>query len=139
MMREPPIQELRAARRLSQDALAVVLKTGQSSVSKLERRTGMYVSTLRSYIEAMGGELEITARFPDGAAHRQQVTHRDPRPVNVMIDFDGRPKILDFGLAKLGAIASPPSSGPSTGSGNLRRREGPPRHPSDSLRRSNPS
>jgi hypothetical protein len=67
MMRELPLHELRAARRLSQAALATVLKTGQSSVSRLESRTDMYVSTLRGYIEALGGELEITARFPDGA------------------------------------------------------------------------
>ena len=66
MMRELPLHELRAARRLSQDALATMLKTGQSSVSRLESRTDMYVSTLRGYIEALGGELEITARFPDG-------------------------------------------------------------------------
>lgn len=72
MMRELPLHELRAARRLSQGALAAVLKTGQPSVSRLERRTDMYVSTLRSYIEAMGGELEITARFPDGTVRITQ-------------------------------------------------------------------
>ena len=66
MVREMPLQELRAARRLSQEALAAALCTRQSSVSKIERRADMYVSTLRSYIEAMGGQLEITARFPDG-------------------------------------------------------------------------
>jgi hypothetical protein len=36
------------------------------SNAKLERRTDMYISTLRSHIEAMGGELEVVARFPDG-------------------------------------------------------------------------
>jgi DNA-binding XRE family transcriptional regulator len=66
MVRELPLHELRAARRLSQEALAEALDTAQSSVSRLERRTDMYVSTLRSYVEAMGGTLEITARFPDG-------------------------------------------------------------------------
>ncbi len=66
MVREMPLQELRVARRLSQEALAAALRTRQSSVSKIERRADMYVSTLRSYIEAMGGKLEITARFPDG-------------------------------------------------------------------------
>ncbi len=39
---------------------------GQPAVAKLERRTDMYVSNLRRYIEALGGSLEITARFPDG-------------------------------------------------------------------------
>ena len=72
MMRELPLHELRAARRLSQDALAAAMKTGQSSVSRLERRTDMYVSTLRGYIQALGGELEITARFPDGTVRITQ-------------------------------------------------------------------
>ena len=72
MMRELPLHELRAARRLSQEALAAMLQTGQSSVSRLESRTDMYVSTLRGYIEALGGELEITARFPDGAVRITQ-------------------------------------------------------------------
>lgn len=66
MARELPLQELRAARSLSQEALAEALQTRQSSVSRLERRADMYVSTLRSYVEALGGTLEITARFPDG-------------------------------------------------------------------------
>jgi hypothetical protein len=65
MARELPLPELRIARRLSQNAVAAMLKTGQSSVSRLESRADMYVSTLRGYIEALGGELEITARFPD--------------------------------------------------------------------------
>jgi len=72
MTREMPLQELRAARRLSQEALAARLRTKQSSVSKIERRTDMYVSTLRGYIEAMGGRLEIIARFPDGTVRIAQ-------------------------------------------------------------------
>src|SRR5262249_27925957 len=63
-----PLQALRAARRLSQAELATTLRTRQSSISRLERRTDMHVSTLRTYVEAMGGRLEITARFPDGSA-----------------------------------------------------------------------
>lgn len=61
-----PLQELPRARGLSQETLAAALKVRQASISKLERRTDMYISTLRSHIEAMGGELEIIARFPDG-------------------------------------------------------------------------
>lgn len=43
-----------------------LLYVQQPSIAKLERRTDMYLSTLRSHIEAMGGELDIIARFPDG-------------------------------------------------------------------------
>ena len=67
MMAEMPLNGLRAARRMSQEQLAVVLRTKQGSVSKLEHRTDMYISTLRSYVEAMGGQLDIVARFPDGS------------------------------------------------------------------------
>lgn len=58
--------ELRRARRLTQETLAETLGMSQSEVSKVERRTDLYVSTLRRYVEAMGGELQIFARFPNG-------------------------------------------------------------------------
>jgi DNA-binding XRE family transcriptional regulator len=51
---------------MSQDTLAKALNINQAAVSKMERRTDMYISTLRNYIRAMGGELEIVATFPDG-------------------------------------------------------------------------
>ena len=44
--------------------LAEALHVQQLLVAKLERRTDMYLSTLRSHIEAMGGQLDIVARFP---------------------------------------------------------------------------
>lgn len=66
MLAEMPLQELRHARGLSQETLAATLNVRQASISKLERRTDMYISTLRSHIRAMGGELEIVARFPEG-------------------------------------------------------------------------
>lgn len=69
---EMPLQELRQALRLTQEQIANVLDTNQANVSKLERRTDMFVSTLRSYIEAMGGLLEITARFPYGSVRINQ-------------------------------------------------------------------
>jgi hypothetical protein len=46
--------------------LAEALSIQQPAIAKMERRTDMYISTLRSHIEAMGGELEIIAKFPDG-------------------------------------------------------------------------
>jgi DNA-binding XRE family transcriptional regulator len=67
MLAEMPLNELRQARGLSQKMLAEVLHIQQPSVAKIEKRTDMYLSTLRSHIEAMGGELEVVARFPDGA------------------------------------------------------------------------
>ena len=74
MLKEMPLQELRQARKLSQEAIATVLGAKQASISKLEHRTDMYVSTLRSYIEAMGGTLEIVAQFPDGEVRIKQFT-----------------------------------------------------------------
>jgi ribosome-binding protein aMBF1 (putative translation factor) len=60
------LSELRQAWQLSQVELAAKLKVKQPAVARLERRTDMYVSHLRKVIEAMGGELDIIARFPDG-------------------------------------------------------------------------
>ena len=66
MLAEMPLNELRQARGLSQKMLAEVLNVQQPSIAKIERRTDMYISTLRSHVEAMGGQLEVVARFPDG-------------------------------------------------------------------------
>lgn len=66
MLAEMPLNELRQARALSQVKLAETLHVNQAAVSKIERRTDMYISTLRAYIRAMGGDLEIVAKFPDG-------------------------------------------------------------------------
>ena len=70
LLAEMPLQKLRHARHLTQAALAQHLDTSQSEVSKMEKRADMYVSTLSSYIEAMGGHLEIRAVFPDGSQVR---------------------------------------------------------------------
>jgi predicted XRE-type DNA-binding protein len=66
MLAEMPLNELRQARGLSQKMLAEVLHVQQPAIAKIEKRTDMYLSTLRSHIEAMGGELDVVARFPDG-------------------------------------------------------------------------
>ena len=65
MVQEMALHELRVAREKTQEDLARELHVGQPAVAKLERRADMYVSNLRRYIEALGGTLEITARFPD--------------------------------------------------------------------------
>ena len=61
-----PLHELRRARELTQRDMARILKVNQPAVSKLEQRADVYVSSLRSYIEAEGGKLKIVADFPDG-------------------------------------------------------------------------
>jgi len=62
---EMDLAEVRRALKLSQEEIAQTLQIGQASVAKLEKRADMYVSTLRRFIEAMGGELDIVARFAD--------------------------------------------------------------------------
>jgi transcriptional regulator with XRE-family HTH domain len=72
MLAAMPLQELRHARNLSQEQLARSLSVKQAAVSKLEQRTDMYISTLRNFINAMGGDLEIVAKFPDGSVQISQ-------------------------------------------------------------------
>ena len=66
LLQEMSLTELRTARRLTQETMAAALGVGQPAVAKLEKRTDMYVSNLRRFIEAAGGTLEMRARFPDG-------------------------------------------------------------------------
>ena len=61
-----PLAEIRKAVGLTQAELAGRLEIGQGSVSKIESAADVYLTTLRRYIEAMGGELRLTARFSDG-------------------------------------------------------------------------
>jgi transcriptional regulator with XRE-family HTH domain len=87
LIREMALDELRAARALTQEHLSTILGIKQSAISKLERRADMYVSTLRQFIEAMGGQLEIRAVFPEGDVRITQfqtlaapTAERDLRP-----------------------------------------------------------
>jgi transcriptional regulator with XRE-family HTH domain len=72
MIRELALDELRAARDLTQEQLAKALGVEQGAVSKMERRTDMYISTLQTAIRAMGGDLEIRAIFPEGVVRINQ-------------------------------------------------------------------
>jgi DNA-binding XRE family transcriptional regulator len=72
MMADMALNELRRARETTQEKLAATLQVNQAAVSKLERRTDMYISTLRSYVEAMGGHLDIIARFNEGSVRIAQ-------------------------------------------------------------------
>lgn len=62
------LDELRGAKRLTQVDMAEMLDVPQSSISRIERRADMYLSTLRNYIHGLGGMLQIQAVFPDGGA-----------------------------------------------------------------------
>lgn len=62
--RELTLRELRKARALTQEKLAETLKTSQNQVSKLEQRSDLLLSTLSSYVAAMGGKLRLVAEFP---------------------------------------------------------------------------
>ena len=72
LLAEMPLQELRRALDLTQQQVAATLGINQVAVSKMEGQTDMYVSTLRRFVEAMGGELRIVARFPQGAVEISQ-------------------------------------------------------------------
>ena len=69
---EMSLQELRKAIGKTQTVIARRLKVGQDAVSKLETRSDMHISTLRGVLKAMGGELELIARFPDRPLVRLQ-------------------------------------------------------------------
>ena len=73
------LRELRLLSDLSQAKIAKTLKISQPAVSKIEKQTDMYLSTLRSYVEAMGGELDVIIRLPN----------RDPIKVKSLDDPAG--------------------------------------------------
>jgi DNA-binding XRE family transcriptional regulator len=64
---EMTMRELRKARHMTQVELAKSLGVKQEQISRIEQRSDMHLSTLRRHVEAMGGELILTAKFPDGA------------------------------------------------------------------------
>ena len=59
------LREVRRVRKLTQTRLSKKLKIGQEGVSRIEKRTYLYLSTLRSYVEGVGGELTLMVKFPD--------------------------------------------------------------------------
>ena len=58
------LKELRKARDLTQHQLAETLGIRQATVAQMEKRSDLMLSTLRSYVEAMGGRLSLTVEFP---------------------------------------------------------------------------
>lgn len=62
---EMTLREVRKARKLTQQKIGRSLRIGQEGVSKIEKRSDLLISTLRSYVEAIGGQLSLVAEFPD--------------------------------------------------------------------------
>lgn len=93
IVEEMSLRDLRKAIGKTQAAIAKRLKVGQDAVSKLETRSDMYISTLRNIVKAMGGELELIARFRDRPPVRLEelgaaAPRRSARP-----RFNGKTKI----------------------------------------------
>ena len=59
------LRELRRLRKLTQARLSKKLRIGQEGVSRIEKRTDLYLSTLRTYVEGLGGRLRLIVEFPD--------------------------------------------------------------------------
>jgi predicted transcriptional regulator len=74
------LYQLRQARKRTQVELAKALKINQGAVSTVEKRTDMYVSTLRNYVKAMGGNLKILAEFPEGTVEIDQFESAKRKP-----------------------------------------------------------
>ena len=72
LRQEIRLAELRSVFGISQDELGQLLKRKQAAISRLERRSDMHVSTLREFVKALGGRLELIANFPDGSYHIKQ-------------------------------------------------------------------
>ncbi len=79
---ERTLRDVRQAHSLTQERMADLLGVSQESVSRIERRTDMLLSTLTSYIEAMGGTLKLVAEFPGKAPVTiQAITDLSDRPL----------------------------------------------------------
>jgi len=66
------LAELRSALAVTQEELGERLSIAQSNVSRLERRDDMLISTLSEVVQALGGELKVTAVFPEGSVEITQ-------------------------------------------------------------------
>lgn len=60
------------------EELAELLNKKQAAISRLERRSDMHISTLRAFVKALGGKLEIIASFPDASYHIKQFELDEP-------------------------------------------------------------
>ncbi|MDX2042129.1 MAG: XRE family transcriptional regulator [Acidobacteriota bacterium] len=65
LLDEIALQELRQSLNLTQEQVAEALQSNQATVSKLERQSDMYISSLQKFVVALGGQLKLVASFPD--------------------------------------------------------------------------
>lgn len=72
MRQEIELNELRNTLDISQEELGELLNKKQAAISRLERRSDMHISTLRAFVKALGGKLEIIAQFPHTSYHIKQ-------------------------------------------------------------------
>jgi transcriptional regulator with XRE-family HTH domain len=87
---EMTLRDLRKAQKRTQVQLAKKLGIGQEQVSRLEKKSDMLLSTLANYVRAMGGDLKLTAEFPD----------RPPVKLSNLSDVFGRPQKLEKPLRR---------------------------------------
>ena len=69
LIKEALLYEIRESQNITQEEMAEKLGTKQANVSRTERRPDLKLSTLKRYIEAMGGELDIIVKFPTNEVH----------------------------------------------------------------------
>jgi len=114
------LRDLRKARDLTQTQLARSLRVSQARVSRIETQADLYLSTLRTYVEAMGGELELRVVFGDGAWAEVEVApgiraRREAPGVYRIIPVDDGTEVRDVVPNPRGgwAVVKPGASRPS--------------------------
>jgi DNA-binding XRE family transcriptional regulator len=78
---EMTLRELRKAHEVTQAKLAKMMELSQPEVSRIERQPDLFLSTARAYVEALGGELSLIARFPDEPEVEISVGDLTPEPL----------------------------------------------------------
>jgi DNA-binding XRE family transcriptional regulator len=77
---EVSLQMLRKAMNKTQVDVAKALNVGQDTISRYEQRTDMLLSTLQSYVQAMGGQIDLVARFPNRRPFRIRALEELSKP-----------------------------------------------------------
>ncbi len=77
LLGEIALQDLRKSLHLTQEQIAAILDMKQATISRLESQDDMYISTLNSYVTALGGRLKLIASFPDKEVIIDQFNSQD--------------------------------------------------------------